>query len=541
MRTSEAPRWVKAGASGLVGAIAALLLAPVPVAMARGAGQEGRDDSSNIVSIDTGLIRGVHSGEVDSFLGIPYAQPPVGDLRWKPPQPAKPWTGIRDTVAYGNRCPAPASTNGPRSETEDCLFINVQRPAGTHSDDRLPVYFFIHGGANANGSSNQHDGTFIIQNSGIIIVTINYRLGVFGFLAHPSLTRESGESGNYGFMDQQSALGWVHRNIAAFGGDPRRVTIGGESSGGLSVCGHLSAPGSQGLFARATVESGTCATRTLGEAEAQGASIAQSLGCATDTTAAQCLRGQSASRLVDVTPTNPILLVRGVPVLPQDPDVAIRTGNFARVPILFGSNHDEGRTFTQGFIGQTKEQYVAFVRGLFGSRADAVLALYPWPANADAFTPAYLVGAIFTDSGFLLGIGGCGTRSLTQALAKYTQTFSYEFDHPTGPGLNPKPAGYQWGAGHAAELAYLWPSFNNGVPIAPTFNAGERILATNMAEYWSSFVSSGRPKAEQSSPWRRYDETRLLLSLRANGESKLISNGDFAADHKCAFWDAQPK
>jgi carboxylesterase type B len=147
---------------------------------------------------------------------------------------------------YGNRCPAPASGNGPQSLTEDCLFLNVQRPATTQSGGRLPVYVWIHGGGLATGSSNQHDATKFVRETGIIVVTINYRLGVLRFLAHPALTAAQGESGNYGFMDQQQALRWVHRNITAFGGDPHRVTIGGESAGGWSVCGHLSAPGSRG-------------------------------------------------------------------------------------------------------------------------------------------------------------------------------------------------------------------------------------------------------------------------------------------------------
>jgi para-nitrobenzyl esterase len=416
--------------------------------------------------------------------------------------------------------------------------VNVQRPAGARAGDRLPVYFWIHGGGLLNGSSNQHDGAFLIDSNRMVVVTINYRLGVFGFMAHPALTREAGQSGNYGLMDQQAALRWVERNVGAFGGDPRRVTIGGESAGGWSVCAHLSAPGSQRLFAQAIAESGSCASQTLPQAEAQGTAIAQALGCTDDATAAQCLRGQGASTLVDSTPTSPIEFVHGVPELPQDPDTAVRTGGFDRVPVLFGSNRDEGRTFAQGFIGQTQAQYVAFVTAVFGTRADAVLALYPWPATSDAFTPAYLVGAIFTDSGFITGIGGCGDRGLTRALAANTRVFAFEFDHRTGPGLNPNPAGYVWGAGHAAELAYMWPSFDNGVPIAPTFNAGERDLAADMVRYWGSFVRTGHPSARGSSPWLRYDQSSRFLSLRAGHDSTLISDEAFAAEHNCAFWDA---
>jgi para-nitrobenzyl esterase len=534
MTTTRVGRSIRSLAGGLTAAILGWLML--------GANPAAAVDATHgtVVRIDTGLIQGARADGVDSFLGIPYARPPVGDLRWRAPLPAQPWSGIRDTVAFGNRCPAAASTNGPRSETEDCLFLNVQRPAGVHDGERLPVYFWIHGGGLLNGSSNQHDGSFLIASNRMIVVTINYRLGVFGFLAHPALTGEAGQSGNYGLMDQQAALGWVRRNIGAFGGDPRRVTIGGESAGGWSVCAHLSAPGSRGLFAQAIVESGSCVSQTLAQAEAQGTAIAQSLGCADPATAAQCLRAQSASRLLDATPGSPIVFVRGVPVLPQDPEVAVRTGAFDRVPVLFGANRDEGRTFAQGFIGQTRAQYEGFVQGAFGSRAAAVLALYPWPANADAFTPAYLVGAIFTDSGFIAQIGGCGARSLTRALATYTRVFSYEFDHRTGPGLNPNPAGYVWGAGHAAELAYMWPSFDNGVPIAPTFDRDERLLATDMARYWGSFVRSGRPAAKDSSPWRAFDQSDRTLSLRAGRDSTLVPDAQIAAEHNCSFWDVGP-
>jgi para-nitrobenzyl esterase len=518
---------------GLAGALLLLLAAGASVASADEGGRSG-----TIVRVDTGLVQGVRSGEVDSFLGIPYARPPVGDLRWRPPQPALPWSGVRAAAAYGNRCPQLASTNGPHSLTEDCLFVNVQRPAGVRAGDRLPVYFWIHGGGLLNGSSNQHDGSFLIDSNRMIVVTINYRLGVLGFLAHPALTQEAGQSGNYGFMDQQAALRWVQRNIAAFGGDPRRVTIGGESAGGWSVCSHLSAPGSRGLFSRAIVESGSCASQTLPQAEAQGTSIAQAVGCADPATAAACLRAQGVQALLNANGGTVDEIVHGVPELPQDPDAAVRAGDFDRVPVLFGSNRDEGRTFAIGFIGQSQAQYTAFVNGTFGSRAAAVLALYPWPANADQFTPAYLAGAIFTDSGLLTGIGGCGDRSFTRALATFTPTFAYEFDNRTGPGLNPNPAGYVWGAGHAAELAYMWPSFDNGVPIAPTFNAGERELALDMARYWGSFVRTGHPSVRDSSPWLQYDQTRRFLSLRPEDGSTLIADSAFAAEHNCAFWDA---
>ena len=489
-----------------------------------------------VARTETGAVQGTRAAGVDSFLGVPYARPPVGELRWRPPRPATPWRGIRAADAHGNRCPALASTNGPRSETEDCLYLNVQRPANAHPGRRLPVYLWIHGGGLTNGSSDQHDGSLIVRTTGVIVVTINYRLGVFGYLAHPALTREAGQSGGYGLMDQQAALHWVQRNIGAFGGDPRQVTIGGESAGGWSVCAHLSAPGSRGTFTRAIMQSGSCATQTLTQAETTGTTVATAAGCPDGTAA--CLRAKSTGHLLDAAAGASFLMVRGVPALPEDPDTAVREGGFARVPIMIGANRDEGRTFATGFIGSTREQYIAWVRSTFAAQADAVLAAYPWPADADTFTAAYLVGAVMTDSGLVAGIGGCSNRGLTQALARYTPTYAFRFDHRTGPGLQPQPAGYVWGAGHAAELAYLWPSFDNGTPIAPTFDAAERRLALDMVRYWGSFVRTGHPAAVFSAPWPRYDRTRQTLSLRAGGRSAPISDARLASEHHCDLWEA---
>jgi para-nitrobenzyl esterase len=232
------------------------------------------------------------------------------------------------------------------------------------------------------------------------------------------------------------------------------------------------------------------------------------------------------------------MFARGTGTLPVDPRVAVHEGRFARVPIVNGANRDEGRTFTVGFVGASEAQYLAAVRGTFGANADAVLAHYPWPATSDQFTAAYLLGAIFTDSGLVAGIGGCATRALTQDLARHTRTYAYEFDHRTGPGLRPEPAGYQWGAGHAAELAYLWPSFDNGVPIAPTFNAAERQLASEMVRYWGSFVRTAYPHAPGQARWPGYNHTSEVLSLRAGGQSTVISDAQYVAEHQCDFWDS---
>ena len=499
-------------APALIGAALAAIVVLPGAAAAHGGG-------GPVVRTDRGAVQGVRAPGVESFLGIRYAAPPGGGRRWRPPQPAAAWPGTVPATAYGARCAAAASTNGARTEAEDCLFVNVQRPVGLRRGERRPVYVFIHGGGLTNGSSNQADMAAMVRATGVIGVSFNYRLGVLGFLGLPGLTAEAGESGNYGFQDQQAALRWIKRNVAAFGGDPARVTVGGESAGGWSVCGHLVAPGSRGLLSQAMIQSGSCLTRTQPAAEASGTALATAVGC----TNVACLRNTSVARLIDA-PSGGFALVRGTPTLPADPAVAVANGDFARVPVVLGANRDEGRTFAQGFIGATREQYEAWV----GQNGGApVLVRYPWPATADRFTAAYLIGAIMTDAGLLARIGGCPQRALTRDFARWTRTWSYEFAHRTGPGLTPIP-GYVWGAGHAAELAYLFPSFDNGTPIAPTFDRGERWLARDMKQAWGAFARSGSPG------W----SARGVLSLRAGGQSRLIGDASLAAEHQCDFWDA---
>lgn len=531
-------------ATGCLTALAVLSANPATSLPPQRAGAPaGSRGGSPIAPADAGIVHGTQAGAVDSFLGIPYAAAPVGQRRWKPPEPASPWLGVRPAEHYGNACPATASAVGPRSETEDCLFVNVQRPAAASPTARLPVYFWIHGGGLVSGSSDQYDGAKIVAATGVVVVTINYRLGVFGFLSHPALTRESGESGNYGFEDQQAALRWVRRNIAGFGGDPHRVTIGGESAGGISVCAHLSAPGSRGLFAGAMIQSGSCASRSPAEAEASWRPTVSAVGCGDPATALPCLRGANTARLLDAAPSTPLVFVRDTPVLPDDPRVAVREGRFAHLPVVVGANRDEGRTFTLDMIGWTKDQYVEWVRRTFGPNADPVLARYPWPATADRFTPAYLTGAIVTDSGLTYELGGCPNRRLAQDLARFTPTYAYQFDHRTGPGPSAEPAGYVWGAGHGAELAYLWPSVGFGIPwapVAPSFTPAERQLATEMVRYWGAFVRSGQPRVAGQPGWPAQDGDHQVLSLRAADQSRAISDATIVSQHRCRFWDALP-
>jgi len=297
------------------------------------------------------------TGAMREFLGIRYAQPVTGNLRWKPPQPVTPQIATQDATQFGNHCPQPFSPFGNASATEDCLFLNVYALNKLGELDDLvphPVMVWIHGGALVVGESNEYDASKLVAR-GVVVVTINYRLGALGFLAHPALTRESPDhiSGNYGIEDQQTALAWVRRNIRAFGGDPERVTIFGESAGGLSTFTNLVSPTASGLFHRAIVESGAYMQTlpTLAQAEAGGTAFANAVGCNQSTPSAvlACLRALPVSTVL----ANQALTFIGLgpspnvdgKVLTQSIGTALASGQFNRVPLMHGTNHSEWNLF----------------------------------------------------------------------------------------------------------------------------------------------------------------------------------------------------
>jgi para-nitrobenzyl esterase len=317
------------------------------------------------------------------------------------------------------------------------------------------------------------------------------------------------------------------------------VTIDGESAGGWSVCGHLVSPGSVNLFTHAMIQSGSCYSSTPGRAEERGTAFATAAGCPDPDTAAACLRAASSAQLLDASADFAPRLVGETATFPDAPADAVEAGRFERVPLVIGANRDEGRTFAQGFIGADRAAYEGLVRTTFGDRAQDVLDHYPWPTTAGRFTAAYLIGAIETDAGLIAGIGGCPNRALTKTFARWTRTYAYEFGNRTGPGLTPIP-GYVWGAGHAAELAYIWPSFDNGTPIAPLFDRGDRRLARQMVQYWGTFTAQGRPRVPGQAFWPRFDRHGATLSLRAGNRSRVIDDTEYDAEHQCGFWATMP-
>jgi para-nitrobenzyl esterase len=311
----------------------------------------------------------------------------------------------------------------------------------------------IHGGGFTTGAGDQHDGSLLVRTDDIIVVSVNYRLGPFGFLSLPGLTDI-----NLGLLDQEAALRWMQRNIAAFGGDPAQVTIDGESAGGWSVCDLLASPLARGLFARAIMQSGSCDSQTSQAMRKTSLELAAAVGCTNQATVLTCMRAKPEAAILTASiKFFPFVLpTAGDPVLPVAPGKAIASGDYTKVPVLIGTNHDEGRTFTQGFASYTAQQYKQYITSTYGSLAAQVLARYPLSAYPSPYTAAYAIGAIWTDSGFVAGIGGCPEQNLAQEFVKTgAATYFYQFDDRHAPGLNNNLPGYQWGAGHAMELAYL--------------------------------------------------------------------------------------
>jgi para-nitrobenzyl esterase len=495
------------------------------------------DSSPPIVTTDKGAVVGVDTGTLFAYKGIPYATPPVGALRWMPPQPAAAWTTARDASNFAPHCAQGASSFGVASTSEDCLYLNVYRPKGAGP---FPVMFWIHGGALLTGEGDDYDTRALVA-QGVAVVTINYRLGPLGFLSHPALTAEGGgASGNYGLMDQQAALQWVKRNIAAFGGDPANVTIFGESAGGLSTHSQIVSPLAAGLFQKAIVESGSysLAPPTLAVAEGWGQNFATGAGCASQTAA--CLRGLSVATILANAAA---LQVQGstLPtvdgkVLTQTFAAAFASGTFNKVPMIEGTNHHEYSLLSAVTVDIAlghaigASDYPTQIDALFGATfGAAVQATYPLNS---AETPAQTFDDVLTDSVFT-----CNAREAAQLItAQGVTLYAYEFADANAPMvfvLPPRPEGY--GAYHAGELQYVFPG-NQTIYFGAPFTAAQTDLSNKMIGFWATFAKTGNPNpAGSAAVWPAYtaaNDTYLSLAPGAIATTTQIS-----ADHKCTtFW-----
>ena len=480
-----------------------------------------------------GLVKGTVEEATIAFRGIPYAAPPVGPLRWQPPQPTTRWQGIRDATEFAAHCAQAASPFGEPSESEDCLYLNVYLPKRHHGSFLpllRPVMVWIHGGANIFGLSDAYDPTQLVE-QGVVVVTINYRLGLAGFLAHPALTAESsyGGSGNYGILDQQAALRWVERNIIFFGGDPRNVTIFGESAGGLDTHTQLASPLAAGLFDQAIVQSGAYALTNapLATAETAGTSFAAAAGCPDQT--ASCLRALPITAFFAVLgPTASLVPNLDNHVVTQTPRAAFTSGNFNRVPVIEGSTHDEWRLF----VGLTEiatgvplpaagypAAIAATLRIPLAQATGIASFVYPLAAYP---SPSVALGAIGTDAVF-----ACNARTAAGLLSQWVPTYAYEFNDPNAPQVFVPPVSFPYGAYHASELQYLWPRSTTAL------NPEQQALGGAMAEYWANFAKRADPNGAPPT-WSGY--TTATDTHQSLVPAAIAPTTSFGADHKCSFW-----
>jgi para-nitrobenzyl esterase len=462
------------------------------------------------VKTEQGKVHGktINEGKVKAYLGLPYAAAPVGDLRWKAPQPAANWKGERDATKFGAHCAQGHVFDDmvfqDNGDSEDCLFLNVYAPASASKKTKLPVMFWIHGGGYSGGGSNEprHNGDFL-PTKDVTLVTINYRLGVFGFLATEDLAKEAnGASGNYGLLDMVAALQWVKANIAGFGGDPGNVTIFGESAGSFAVSTLMASPLAQGLFQKAIGESGAAfsdvlPTDTLATRETADAAWVASLGVSS----LADLRALPTARILDAVKSkkggfSPV--IDGKLLTEPVPDT-YAAGKQAHVPLLAGWNADEGSFFAMG--GMSKEKFQGMAAGLFKDRATEFLKLYPGDTDAQALRSAVDYGS----DAFI-------AFSTWQWLEAHRKTgdspvYRYHFE------LAATPSKYHPGtfAFHSDDIEYVFGTLDTrpGWTVRPE----DRKLSEEMMSYWTNFAKTGDPNGPGLPVWPKYDKDDSLIHL----------------------------
>ncbi|GAA1802824.1 carboxylesterase family protein [Actinomadura chokoriensis] len=499
--------------------------------------QQRAPEPSAVVRTDLGPVRGQSQPGYRIFQGIPFAAPPTGDLRWRPPQPARPWQGVYDATAPRDQCAQlPAPYGGPTSYAEDCLYLNVTTPDSARRHRRgLPVMVWVHGGGNVTGAGSIYNAAKLATDGDVVVVTVNYRLGPFGWLAHQGLENGADrryQAGNYGLLDQQAALRWVQRNAGAFGGDPRNVTMFGESAGAQDACANLASPTAAGLFQKVIAQSFTCVApvRTEASAEDEGAALAEAVGCAKGSPAADaaCLRAVPVKTLLEVFEAKGLNVgpvAGGDRVLPLQPAEAIERGRFNRVPVMHGNTLDEWRLFVSLAYPNpiTAAEYEDIVRSTYGAAADAILARYP---ASDYPDPRVALATVQTDSNEVLS--ACRHQDAFQQLKRAgVPVYAYQFADRTAPPLLDVP-GFEEGAEHASELTYLFPG------LLGDLNPEQTRLSDAMVGYWTSFAHNGKPAARQGPHWPRYRSSGDVLSLAPGAGG--IHRVDTTKTSNCSFW-----
>jgi len=522
--------WSDAGRCAVIAGLALLALCSPRLSRAAPA------SSPPAAKIESGRLQGVREAGVDRFLGVPYAAPPVGDLRWRPPAPPRRWATTLQATRFGGTCPqAPRGVFASPSTSEDCLYLNIYAPAGrVPRTSPKPVMVWFYGGGLFSGESNDYDGSRLARDGGVIVVTLNYRIGALGFLSHPALNAEGHPFANYGIMDQQFALRWVQRNIAAFGGDPRNVTIFGQSGGGTSVMANLVSPTAAGLFQRAINQSGTHVEQIAPATALKAAeAFAAKAGCADQT--AVCLRALSVDQVLQSQgPIIPVVAA-GFPVadgtvITHSPFEAFGSGQFNRVPILTGLVADEQAFFLDepntGVV-LTVDGFDRYLQSFGAENAAALTATYPVSAY-----PSPSEAEIAAAQGYKV----CMARTLDRMWSLHTPVYAYQFDDRATPSYFPKVS-YPMGAFHTAELEFLFPRFHGGQGASHPLSPPEAVLSREMIGDWSSFARTGMPnaKAHPDTPWAPYTRTADDVLSFNTPQSRMESR--YGDGHHCEVWD----
>jgi para-nitrobenzyl esterase len=500
------------------------------------------DLAAPILHIKTGTLKGITGDGVDKFLGIPYAAPPVGELRWRPPQTPKNWHGLLNATAFGNTCPQNNEMGvfASPSETEDCLYLNVFVPHGASaSHAKLPVMVWIYGGALIDGESNDYDGSKLARDGNVIVVSMNYRVGILGFFAQSQIDAEGHLYGSYGLMDQRFALKWVQANIAAFGGDARNVTLFGQSAGAYSAVAQLVTPSSRGLFSKVIIESGPLLKPVaFSTALAHGNGFAAAAHCTSPNEMSQCLRGLTVKQILALQGSYTTNVIIDGTYIPEPPDVALESGRFNHVPLIDGTAFDEGRFATA--IGEygtkkplTTAAYDESTTAAYGAVAGKVLALYPVEKYG---SPALA----FAENMPMLGadVIACSRQEFDEIASKWVPVYSYSFDYRDAPSYFPAMS-FPMGAYHTVELQFLFPGYHGGQGIPHRLDAAERDLSDKMTSLWAGFAHMTKNTLPwPESVWPQFKPTSddyLSLNIPA---SAVKSGAGFTAIHHCTFWDS---
>lgn len=478
--------------------------------------------------VEQGQLSGVERVGVQQFLGVPFAAPPTGPLRWQPPRPPI-WRGNWDATKFGAAC----AQGNPVSGSEDCLTLNIYRPPEAKN---APLMVWIHGGFFTGGDASIFDGSALARQYGVVVVTVNYRLGPFGFLPIAGVT-----DGNLGLYDVLAAVRWLRQNAFSIGADPNNVTLFGQSAGAAAICTLMTAPSARGLFHKAILQSGSCASSTfytpLNTAQRVGLGLVRGLRC-DGGDVATCLRGKTTAEvaavrlagrsLIDPVPLPPVY---GDALIPLAPPQAFEQNRSMNIPLLLGSNREEGQIFEPYIPPLLRNSRLIARAGTWLLLPDYAVVLGQRYPQRNGEAPIRSLMRLITDDVF-----ACPTSWLAGKVARRMPTYFYEFSDPRPPLSVGGQVSGEYGAYHGSELVYVMETPIVGLAQPENFTPAQAKLATQMGEYWTSFARSGQPAALGLTQWPPYN--LAMPRVMALEPAATALKAGFAGEHQCDFWNA---